>query len=43
MIGGVGYAFLHTFNGIIQKRKIEPTTLAIAGGVALLGFTMKTS
>lgn len=41
MIGGVGYAFLHTFNGIIQKKKIEPTTLAIAGGVALLGFTMK--
>jgi len=41
MIGGIGYAFLHTFNGLIQKRKIEPGTLAIAGGVALLGFTMK--
>lgn len=41
MIGGIGYAFLHTFNGLIQKRKIEPATLAIAGGVALLGFTMK--
>lgn len=41
MIGGGGYAFLHTFNGLIQKRKIYPATLAISGGVALVGFTMK--
>lgn len=41
MIGGGGYAFLHTFNGLIQKKKIYPSTLAISGGVALAGFTMK--
>lgn len=41
MIGGGGYAFLHTFNGLIQKRKIYPSTLAISGGVALVGFTMR--
>lgn len=41
MIGGVGYAFLHTFNGLIQKAKIHPSTLAISGGVALAGFTMR--
>lgn len=41
MIGGGGYAFLHTFNGLIQKKKIYPSTLAISGGVALVGFTMK--
>lgn len=40
MVGGIGYAFLHTFNGLIQKKKIEPSTLAISGGVALIGFTM---
>ncbi|MCC6288524.1 MAG: hypothetical protein IT249_11635 [Chitinophagaceae bacterium] len=41
MIGGVGYAFLHTFNGLIQKSKINPSTLAISGGVAAVGFTMR--
>lgn len=41
MIGGGGYAFLHTFNGLIQKREIKPATIAISGGVALLGFTMR--
>ncbi len=41
MIGGGGYAFLHTFNGLIQKRKIYPSTVAISGTVALLGFTMR--
>jgi hypothetical protein len=41
MIGGGGYAFLHTFNGLVQKRKIYPSTLAISGGVAALGFTMR--
>ena len=41
MIGGGGYAFLHTFNGLIQKRKIYPSTLAVSGGVAVLGFTMR--
>lgn len=41
MIGGGGYAFLHTFNGLIQKKKIYPSTLAISGGVALVGFTMR--
>ncbi|HRN56101.1 MAG TPA: hypothetical protein PLL71_06600 [Agriterribacter sp.] len=40
MIGGGGYAFLHTFNGLVQKRKIYPSTLLISGGVAALGFTM---
>lgn len=40
MIGGGGYAFLHTFNGLIQKEKIYPSTLLISGGVAALGFTM---
>lgn len=41
MIGGGGYGFLHTFNGLIQKRKIYPSTLAISGGVAALGFAMR--
>lgn len=41
MIGGVGYAALHTINGLIQKSKIEPSVLAISGGVALVGFTMR--
>lgn len=41
MIGGVGYAFLHTFNGLIQKAKIHPSTLAVSGGVALIGFGMR--
>ncbi|MCO5239832.1 MAG: hypothetical protein M9904_07235 [Chitinophagaceae bacterium] len=40
MIGGGGYAFLHTFNGLVQKRKIYPSTVLISGGVAALGFTM---
>ncbi len=40
MVGGGGYAFLHTFNGLVQKRKIYPSTLAVSGGVAALGFTM---
>jgi len=40
MIVGGGYAFLHTFNALIQKTKIDPVALAISGGVALLGFTM---
>ncbi|MBX3254963.1 MAG: hypothetical protein KF862_12545 [Chitinophagaceae bacterium] len=41
MIGGGGYAFLHTFNGLIQKKEIKPSVIAISGGVALLGFGMK--
>ncbi|HTN05205.1 hypothetical protein [Agriterribacter sp.] len=40
MIGGGGYAFLHTFNGLIQKETVYPSTLLISGGVAALGFTM---
>ncbi|MCO5234947.1 MAG: hypothetical protein M9933_01660 [Chitinophagaceae bacterium] len=40
MICGGGYAFLHTFNGLIQKAKISPPTLAISGAVAAAGFTM---
>lgn len=41
MVGGIGYAALHTINGLIQKSKIEPATLAISGGVALVGFGMR--
>lgn len=41
MVGGGGYAFLHTFNGLIQKKKIEPATVAISGGIAALGFAMR--
>ncbi|HRP54819.1 hypothetical protein [Agriterribacter sp.] len=41
MLSGGGYAFLHTFNGLTQKRKIYPSTLVISGGVAALGFTMR--
>lgn len=41
MIGGGGYAFLHIFNGLIQKSKIHPSTLAVSGGVALAGFAMR--
>lgn len=38
MIGGGGYAFLHTFNALTQKKTIYPATVAIAGGVAAIGF-----
>ncbi|MFT3702236.1 MAG: hypothetical protein QM802_07695 [Agriterribacter sp.] len=41
MVGGVAYALLHTVNGLIQKSKIEPRVLAISGGVALVGLTMR--
>lgn len=41
MITGGGYTFLHTFNGLIQKHPLDGATLAISGGVAALGFTMK--
>jgi hypothetical protein len=40
MITGLGYAFLHTFNGIIQKTFVSPTVVGISLGVATLGFTM---
>jgi len=41
MIGGVGYAALHTINGLIQKDKIDPQTLIISGSVALVGYGMR--
>ncbi len=41
MIGGIGYAFLYSFNGLIQKRRIEPAGLAFAACIALLGYTME--
>lgn len=40
LIGGGGYAFLHTFNGLIQKREIDAATLLISGGFAATGFVM---
>lgn len=40
IISGSGYAFLHIFNGLIQKRSINFNTVAVAGAVAAVGFTM---
>lgn len=41
MIGGTAYAFLHTTNGLIFKKKIYPTTILISGGVAAVGYGMR--
>ncbi|PWT96045.1 MAG: hypothetical protein C5B52_16665 [Bacteroidetes bacterium] len=41
MIAGVGYAFLHTVNGLIQHTEINPAVVGVSLGVAAVGFTMK--
>lgn len=40
MIGGTGYAILHTVNSAYLKQPIEGQTLAISGGVALVGYLL---
>lgn len=40
MIAGTGYATLHLANAAIQNEKVDGTTMAIAGGVAAVGFIM---
>lgn len=40
MIAGVGYAALHTVNGLIQHTEISPTVIGVSLGVAAVGFTM---
>lgn len=40
MIGGTGYAVLHLANSAIQSQKVDGKTMAIAGGVAAVGFIM---
>jgi hypothetical protein len=40
MIAGTGYAVLHLANSAIQSEKVDGKTMAIAGGVAALGFIM---
>ena len=40
MIGGTGYAILHTVNSAYLKQPIEAQTLAISGGVALVGYVL---
>ena len=41
MIAGTGYAVLHVANAVILDEKVDGTTMAIAGGVAALGFAMR--
>jgi hypothetical protein len=41
MIAGTGYAVLHVANAAILDEKVDGTTLAIAGGVAAVGFAMR--
>lgn len=41
MVGGSTYAFLHTTNGLIFKKKIYPSTILISGGVAAVGYGMR--
>ncbi len=41
MIAGGGYAVLHLANSAIQSEPVDGTSLAIAGGVAAVGFIMK--
>ena len=40
MIIGLGAAFLHTVNGLIQHTTIDPKVIGISLGVAAIGFTM---
>jgi hypothetical protein len=40
MIAGTGYAVLHLANSAIQSEPVDGKTLAIAGGVAAVGFIM---
>jgi hypothetical protein len=40
MIAGTGYATLHLANAAIQSDKVDGKTMAIAGGVAAVGFIM---
>ena len=40
MIAGTGYAVLHLANSAIQSEPVDGKTMAIAGGVAAVGFIM---
>jgi hypothetical protein len=40
MFGGTAYAILHTVNSAYLKQPIEGQTLAISGGVALVGYLL---
>lgn len=41
IIGGVGYGFLHTFNAIYLKEKLDGKTMAISGAAVLTGILLK--
>ena len=41
IISGVGYAFLHTFNAIYLKEKIDGKTMALSGAAVLTGIVLK--
>jgi len=41
IIGGVGYSFLHTFNAIYLKEKLDGKTMAISGAAVLTGLLLK--
>jgi hypothetical protein len=41
IIGGVGYSFLHTFNAIYLKEKLDGKTMAISGAAVLNGLLLK--
>ncbi|MBX3240787.1 MAG: hypothetical protein KIT80_23150 [Chitinophagaceae bacterium] len=40
-IVGIGWGSLHTINGLIQKSRIDPMTVAVAGGITLVGYGIK--
>lgn len=40
MVGGIGYAILHSVNAAYLKEPISSSTLAISGGVALSGYIL---
>ena len=41
IIGGIGYSFLHTFNAIYLKEKLDGNTMAISGAAVLTGLLLK--
>ncbi len=43
IVGGTVYAVLHTVNGLIQKDRIDPTTIAVSGAVVLAGYGLRKS
>ena len=41
IVGGTGYAFLHAFNALYLKEKLDGKTLGLSGAVILTGVLLK--